>query len=151
MRITRQVHQNWAVATGFTLVEVLVSLALMGLVAGGILAGYVQSARFTDWQAHSLAAQALALQRIEQCRAAKWDTRASPPVDLLTAANFPTTTEQLNLPEAGTNATLATLYTTITNISSSPLLRMIQADCVWQFTDGRWFTNTVVTYRAPDQ
>lgn len=131
--------------------EVLVSLAIMGMVAGGILAGYVQSARFTDWQAHSLAAHALALQRIEQCRAAKWDTRSSPPVDQLIPANFPVVTEQLNLPEAGTNATWATLYTTISNISSSPPLRMIQADCVWQFTDGRSFTNTVVTYRAPDQ
>ena len=136
----------------FTLTEVVISLALIGLAAGGIINGYIQSARVTDWQAHSLAAESLAMQRVEQCRAAKWDTRSFPPVDQLNASNFPTVSEQLDLPIANTNASYATIYTTITDISTAPPLRMIQADCVWQ-PAGRStrFTNTIVTYRAPDQ
>ena len=136
---------------GFTLTEVVFSLALIGLSAGGIINGYIQSARITDWQARSLAAQSLAMQRVEQCRAAKWDTRSFPVVDQLVSSNFPTVTEQMDLPTVSTNASYATIYTTITAVSTSPPLRMMQADCVWNFPGRGWFTNTVVTYRAPDQ
>lgn len=136
---------------GFTLVEVMVAMAILGMVAGGIIEGYIQSAQMTDWQAHSLAAHSLAIQRIEQCRAAKWDRRAYPPVDQLVSSNFPVLTEMMDMPTAGNNAAYATNFTTISDVSVDPPLRMIQVDCVWQFTNGKIFTNTVVTYRAPDQ
>ena len=113
--------------------------------------GYIESARMTDWQAHSLAAQAFAMQRIEQARAAKWDTQAGTPVDELVSSNFPPLAGKLGIPVSGTNFTFATDYTTISDISADPPLRMIQVNCVWQFTDGKMFTNTVVTYRAPDE
>jgi prepilin-type N-terminal cleavage/methylation domain-containing protein len=145
------IHSRSNGARAFTLMEVVFSLAIVGLAAGGIITGYVQSARVTDWQAHSLAAESLAMQRIEQCRAAKWDTRSFPPVDQLTASNFPVVTKQMDLPTVSTNASFATIYTTISTVSANPPLRMMQADCVWQFTGRGWFTNTVVTYRAPDQ
>jgi type II secretory pathway pseudopilin PulG len=123
----------------FTLTEVVFSLAIIGLTSGGIINGYIQSARVTDWQAHSLAANFLAMQRVEQCRAAKWDT------------NFPVVVEQLDLPTVSTNRSYATIYTTITTVSTTPPLRMMQADCVWRFPGRGLFTNTIVTYRAPDQ
>jgi prepilin-type N-terminal cleavage/methylation domain-containing protein len=135
----------------FTLTEVVFSLAIIGLTAGGMINGYIQSARVTDWQAHSLAAHSLAMQRVEQCRAAKWDTRSSPVVDQLVSSNFPTLVEQMDLPTVSTNQSYATIYTTITTVSASPPLRMMQADCVWRFPGRGLFTNTVVTYRAPDQ
>jgi prepilin-type N-terminal cleavage/methylation domain-containing protein len=136
----------------FTLVEVVVSLAILGLMAGGILQGYLQSASCAEWQGRSSAAQSLAMQRVEQCRAAQWDTKAWPPIDNLVASNFPTVTEQLDMPMAGTNFKYATVYTTLSDLSANPPLRMIEADCVWQTSDEtRFFTNTVVTYRAPDQ
>lgn len=138
-------------AGGFTLTEVIVSLALIGLTAGGLIGGYIQSAKSTDWQAHSLAAQSLAMQRIEQCRSAKWDTRSYPPVDQLISSNFPVVTAQMDLPTSGTNTSFATIYTSITNLSADPPLRMIEADCVWQYYGNKYFTNAVVTYRAPDQ
>ena len=135
----------------FTITEVVFSLAIIGLTAGGIVNGYIQAARLTDLQAHSLAAHSLAMQRVEQCRAAKWDTRSSPVVDQLVSSNFPTVVEQLNLPTVSTNATFATVYTTISTVSVSPPLRLMQADCVWTFPGRGSFTNTVITYRAPDQ
>jgi type II secretory pathway pseudopilin PulG len=145
------IHSRSRSIGAFTLTEVVFSLALIGLMAGGIINGYIQSARVTDWQAHSLAAQSLAMQRVEQCRAAKWDTRSFPVVDQLVASNFPAVTERMDLPTVSTNASYATIYTTITTVSASPPLRMMQADCVWRFPGRGWFTNTIVTYRAPDQ
>jgi len=135
----------------FTLTEVVFSLAIIGLTAGGIINGYIQSARLTDWQAHSLAAHSLAMQRVEQCRAAKWDTRSFPVVDELVSSNFPSVIEQMDLPTISTNVSYATIFTTISTVTTNPPLRMIQADCVWRFPGRGWFTNTMVTYRAPDQ
>ena len=136
---------------GFTLVEVLLAMGLLVLMGAGLIYGYVRSARMTDWQAHSLAAQSFAMQRIEQARAAKWDTQAGAPVDQLVSSNFPPLVGRLGMPVSGTNFVFATDYTTISSVSSTPPLRMIQVDCAWQFTDGKIFTNTVVTYRAPDE
>ena len=138
-------------ASGFTLAEVVVSMGLLSLMALGIIHGYIQSARRVEWSAYSLAAQAMAVQRIEQARSAKWDRLAFPPVDQLVDANFPVAAVVLDVPVSGSNFVYATNYTTISDVSSDPPLRMIQVDCVWPFTDGERFTNTVVTYRAPDQ
>jgi Tfp pilus assembly protein PilV len=46
----------------------------------------------------------------------------------------------------------ATNIISITDVQDVPPLRMIRSDCVWTFPPtGKVFTNTVVTYRAPDQ
>ena len=148
---TAMIHPRPKGKEAFTLTEVVFSLAIIGLTSGGIINGYIQSARVTDWQAHSLAANFLAMQRVEQCRAAKWDTRSSPVVDQLVSSNFPVVVEQLDLPTVSTNRSYATIYTTITTVSTTPPLRMMQADCVWRFPGRGLFTNTIVTYRAPDQ
>jgi hypothetical protein len=129
----------------------VVALGIVVLIGSGIIRGYIQCARMADWQAHSLAAQSLAMQRVEQARAAKWDRRAYPVVDQLVASNFPASIEALDLPVAGTRVSYATNYTAITDVSLDPPLRMIQVECVWRFTDGRLFTNSLATYRAPDQ
>jgi type II secretory pathway pseudopilin PulG len=136
---------------GFTLVEVVVSVGMVVLLGGGILTGYIQSARFADWQAHSLAAQSLAMQRLEQTRAAKWDRRAYPAIDQLVSSNFPAAATALDLPVAANHPSYATNFTTITDVTVNPPLRMIQVACVWRFGNGRLFTNSIATYRAPDQ
>ncbi len=134
----------------FTLVEVVVASLLAAIMVAGIIYGYTQSAERAEWTGQSLAAQALAVQRAEQTRAAKWDTEAG--VDRLQSTNFPTQITILDLPVSGTNVVYATNFTTISNVSvTPPLLKMIRVDCVWMFMRrGRVFTNTVVTYRAPD-
>ena len=103
-------------------------------------------------QLPTLAAQSLATQRLEQTRAAKWDPRASPAVDEVVLTNFPTVpTNILDMPVSGTNVAYATNFTMITNVSSGGYpLKMIRVDCVWSFRQ-RMFSNTVATYRAPDQ
>jgi prepilin-type N-terminal cleavage/methylation domain-containing protein len=136
---------------GFTLMEVAIASGISGLMIGGIIFGYVQSTNRAEWSAYSLAAQSLAMQRLEQARAAGWDELAFPKVDELVAANFGPKWEVLDIPRAGTNVVRATNYTTITQISVTPPLRMVRVDCVWPFFRRGLFTNTVVTYRSPAQ
>ena len=136
---------------GITLVEVVLSLAIMGISLGAIVMGYTMSARRAEWSAYSLAANSLAMQRLEQCRAAKWDLLTTPIVDELVSTNFPVKQCILDIPISGVNIAYATNRTTITSVSASPPLRMIRSDCVWKFKNQGLFTNTLITYRAPDQ
>jgi prepilin-type N-terminal cleavage/methylation domain-containing protein len=138
----------------FTLVEVLVCLVVMGLVFAGILTGNTQSSARAEWSGYSLAAQALAVQQVEEFRASYWDTQAQPPVDQTT--NFPaSTTNVLDLPIAGTNAVWVTNYTTVSQItlSTNPIvcIKMMTVNTVWLWRGKTLFTNTMVAYRAPDQ
>jgi len=116
----------------------------------GVIYGYISSCKRAEWSAYSLAAQSLAIQRIEQARACRWDTEAYPVIDELVASNFPPVKSVLDVPSSGTNLTYATVTTTITQIGNMPSLRMIKVDCEWTFFQGKKFTNTLVTYRGPD-
>src|SRR2546429_6027365 len=101
----------------FTLAEVAVAMAITAMSMAGVVAGYIFATRQAEWSAFSLAAQALATQRLEQTRAARWEPRLSPPLDELVATNFPTVpTNRLDMPISGTNIAYATNYTTITDL-----------------------------------
>ena len=101
----------------FTLPEVLISGTLAAASLGGIIGGYIMSAQRAEWSAYHLAAHSLAIQRLEQARAAKWDLSAEPPVDMLVSSNFPPVVEVLDIPISKTNVVYATNITTITTIS----------------------------------
>lgn len=139
-------------ASGFTLSEVVISIMLSGILFGGLISGYIFSARRVEWSAHSLAAQSLAVQGIEQARAAQWDAGVWPVVDQLPPTNF-TRVEILDLPASGGQTAYATNFISVTTVSTNPPLREIRVDCVWLFAgrDARLYTNSVVTYRASDQ
>ena len=139
------------VLSGVTIIEVVLSLAIMGISFGAIVMGYVLSARRAEWSAYSLAANSLAMQRLEQCRAAKWDMLTTPITDELVASNFTDQSAILDVPITSENMTYATNYTVITSVSANPPLKMIRVDCVWPFKGQGLFTNTLITYRAPDQ
>jgi hypothetical protein len=133
------------------LVEVVISTAIATLAVGAIINGYLMASKRAEWSGASLAAHSLAMQRIEQTRAAKWDPLAYPPVDELTSSNFPPSVELLDIPISGTNRIYATNIVTISLISSNPPLKMIQVVCTWPFQSRGSFSNTVTTYRAADQ
>ena len=124
---------------------------LAALAVGGTIYGYVMGARRSEWSAYRLAANSLAIGRVEQARAAKWDPLGFPPVDELVQTNFPVTVSVLDIPISRTNIVYATNVTTISVISTNPALKMIRVDTSWRFVREGTFTNTVVTYRAPDQ
>lgn len=136
---------------GGSLVEVLTSIAVAAVTVSGSIKGYLQSSQQAEWSAYSLAAQSLAHQRLEQVRAAKWDTQAFPLVDRVAETNFPVQIHVLDVPVAGTNIVYATNHTTITALSTTPPLKAIHVECVWRFLQRGLFTNTVTSYRAPDQ
>jgi type II secretory pathway pseudopilin PulG len=130
----------------FTLVEVVIAMAIAALSLGSIVNGYVISSQRAEWSAYSLAAHSLAMMRMEQTRAAKWDPDGL--TDQLT--NSANRVEILDIPRSGTNIVYATNITTISTISTTPPLRMVRVDCVWKFMSRGAFTNTVITYRTVD-
>jgi hypothetical protein len=130
--------------------EATIASTIAAMMFGGIVYGYIQSSRSAEWSAFSFAAQSLAMQRMEQTRACKWDPEATPTVDQLVSSNFPILVSILDVPMNGSNITYATSITTISTISIAPPLKMISVDAIWQFINGKLYTNSIATYRAPD-
>lgn len=141
--------------SGFTLAEVVISMAVLALVVQGVVVAYTTSARQAEWNAHSLAAQSLALQGAEQARAAKWDTQdpnqgiGPGQPDELGVTNY-FRTDTLDIPMNG-QPLVVTNYVSVTTASANPPLRQIRSDCVWRFMNRGWYTNTVIVLRSPDQ
>jgi hypothetical protein len=141
-------------SAGFSLTEVVISIAITATTFAGIIYGYLGTGMRAEWSAYSLAAQSFAMEGVEQARAAKWDPQAWPPIDQLGITNY-TQVDQLDVPVSGAPI-LATNYISITTISTTPPVRELRADCVWMLTCRPPsacgpFTNTVITYRAVDQ
>lgn len=148
MRITGFCSQR---CRGITLSEVVISIAVSALSVAAVVSSYVLSARAADWISHSSAADISAQARMEQTRAAKWDTAATPMVDELTSSNFPAEVVPLHAPVVGGTMLYGTNRTTIFSVSEDPPLKFVQVDCVWSYPNRGPFTNTIVAYRSPDQ
>jgi type II secretory pathway pseudopilin PulG len=136
---------------GMTLVEVMIALGIIGLTVGGIITGYIYCTTSAIKAELAQAANAKALQRLEEARSAPWNTSISSPDDQLAATNFPDELVTLNMPGTDTNGTTATIKTMITPISLTPPIRTIHVDCIWQFRGTEWVTNSIETIRAADQ
>lgn len=145
-------RRHTATAKGVSLIETVIALAIAAMVIGGLITGFVQSARQAESSAYILAAQAQASQGLEQVRAAKWDpTGSTGAVDQVVSTNFPVAIQILDVPGSGARPVYSTNITTISTVSTNPLLKMIRVDCVWTFLNGQLYTNSMFTYRAPDQ
>ncbi|HYG35469.1 MAG TPA: prepilin-type N-terminal cleavage/methylation domain-containing protein [Clostridia bacterium] len=142
--------------SGLTLVEVLISLSILSALFAGVLGTYVHLNYRAEWSGYSIAAQALAIQQLEQAKSAVWDPRSVPAKNELT--NIARVTPAiLDLPISGTNVVWATNYATILSVSlgSNPPVStyLVKVDTVWPF---RWknqvsyYTNTIAGYLAPD-
>jgi prepilin-type N-terminal cleavage/methylation domain-containing protein len=156
-------------AGGFTLVEVLIATAIVGLVFGGVINCYIQSGVRIEWTGYSLAAQSLANQKLEQVRAGNWDPTTGvnnlTNLNLLTASYNSTTrtytgytTSVLDVPYSSTNYTMATNFITVQLLSvggvTNVQMQFVRVDTVWPFNFRRggtlYFTNTISTMVAPD-
>ncbi len=154
---------------GFTLAEVLISLAIVTVLFSGIVTAYVQSAQQAEWAGYSLAAQAVGVQQIEQARSAVWDYSINK--NELTNLNLrawsynATTrvgtgyiTNVLDLPISGTNVVVVTNYVTVKMLNLTGVtnvqVQMVTVDTVWPFWAFRgrvcYFTNRTASYFGPD-
>jgi len=155
-----------AKTAAFTLAEVLIATTILALALGGILYGYGAANDLSEWSSMSLAAQSMAAQGMEQARCAQWNSQQYPyasgpgtgdelPVTNVVggtwSTNYSGTNYAMDVPATGTPF-YATNFITLTTVQIAPPLRMIRSDCVWTFPRSqKIFTNSMVTYRAPDQ
>jgi prepilin-type N-terminal cleavage/methylation domain-containing protein len=136
---------------GMTLVEVVICMAITGMAVGGIVNGYNYCTNSAHKAALMLAANARAMERIEETRSVTWAPDRFPAVDQLVTTNFPSKVVTLDVSGSGAVVLPATIQTEITQASVSPKLKRIRVDCIWQFRGGQWVTNTIETCRAPQQ
>ena len=153
--------------SAFTLMEVVMSMAIVALIFSGIITANVQIMKRAEWSGQSLAAQAMAIQQLEQARAALWDEPSfQNQVTNLSLQNWTYnagvvkgyTWTNLDLPIAGTNNIPATNFVTITLLTnvtglSQIKLQMVQVVTVWSFKGfgaTKLYTNSIATYIGPD-
>jgi len=139
------------VEQGMTLVEVLVAFFVSGVAVAGIVSGYMVANTSAERFALSLAANSQASLRLEQVRSAAWNTSSWPVVDEVVGTNFSNQVVVLDSSWNGTRVTYATNIVQIATISTTPPLKQIRVDCVWNFRGSKLMTNTIETCRSPDQ
>jgi type II secretory pathway pseudopilin PulG len=140
------------VNAAFTIVEAVMSIAILALVMAGLIYGYVQTNYRAEWSSMSLAAQSQAVQAVEQARAAQWDVHVVSSDPLIPPQTY-TRTSTMLIPSTGASITVTSIVDII-NILTNPPLRQIRAACWWRLpptTNGTLYSNTVVTWRAPDE
>ncbi len=151
-------NRFWEVTrAGFTLPEVVVSMAIATLVFSGSITAYIQSSYRAEWTGYSLAAESLAIQQVEQARSAVWDTLQTPVKNEIT--NLVTLSAAvMDMPVQGTNYVWATNYASVQSIVLSNAVGAsvykVRVDTVWPFrwaNQTKYFTNTVVDYFAPER
>ena len=143
---------------GFTLAEVVVSIAIFASAMAGAIYGYVQANYRAQWSSMSLSGESLARQSVEQALAAKWDIHAQTPgtgpgsSDELPPTNYiQIFTNALLVPSTGRSISV-TNYVSISAASGDPPVREIRADCAWRSPfSGNWYSNTFLTYRISDE
>jgi prepilin-type N-terminal cleavage/methylation domain-containing protein len=151
MKINLQSEQGRRLPAGMTLVEVVLAIAISAVAILGIISGHLFSMNSAQRWSLSLAANARAMERVEEVRSAKWDTASPKKVDLVQPTNFPETVIILDQAGNGAGIVYATNITTIFDLSIDPPLKGIRVDCIWSFRGRELMTNTIETCRAPDQ
>jgi prepilin-type N-terminal cleavage/methylation domain-containing protein len=124
-------------SAAFTLVEVVMAIAILALVMAGMIYGYVQTNYRAEWSSMSMAAQSFAAEAVERARAAQWDyfRTYTNQIQQLPSPSNPTNTYNVTntmlVPSSGRTTNVVTKVT-ISNIStgSAPLYQL-RADCVW--------------------
>ena len=144
----------------FTLIEVVISIAILGMVMAGLIYGYVQANWSALWSSMSLSAQTFASEGAEQARAADWRPRDYPAatgpgtMDELPSGTIITNIGYMDIPgDTVTNKQFSvTNIVAITTVSVNPPLRQVRSDCYWTFPlENVRVTNTVILYRTSDQ
>jgi prepilin-type N-terminal cleavage/methylation domain-containing protein len=135
---------------GFTLIEVVVALAIAVMVMAGMFKGYGIASRRAQYAAYQLAANQMAMQQMESIVAATWVVSGTSVTNIFSPTLTNTQISALCLPNSGTNLVYATNIATVTQISANPPYLMVSVSCQWSFMGMGNFTNTVAVLRGPD-
>jgi hypothetical protein len=134
------------------------SIAVLAVVMASIILCYIQTCERAQWTGYALAAQGLAIQQLEQARAAAMDPNGSVcELTNIAPSGSTTTHATLDLPVPGTNYVWATNYVGIKLVTNSvnPVVTvyMVRVDTVWPLTVAgqvQYFSNTAACYYAED-
>jgi hypothetical protein len=150
MTTNKSIKGTFGNQRGATLVEATVAMAIAGVAVAGTVGAFLALVRSCEASSYSIASTALAIQGCEQVRAAKWDALSYPVEDEVQETNFPPV--GLLLARGGTDSAvvLATNYTSITTVSTNPLLKLVKVDCVYGVPGRGLITNSVVSYRTAE-
>jgi prepilin-type N-terminal cleavage/methylation domain-containing protein len=132
--------QHGTRTAAFTLIEVVVAMAISALLMAGSFTGFNLAGRQVQYSACNLAANTMAMGEIEKFLA---DT----PTQLLGLPTSGTQPTNLCLPVSESNIVSCTNFYTISDVSSSPPYAMIEMQCIWNNGFGSC-TNTVTVLRA---
>jgi len=173
MQFNTTIVRHHASNDAFSLIEVVLALAILTVVYGGILLAYNQTSMRAEWSGYSLAAQSLAAKQIEQARSAVWSITQNKN-ELLTMglSNWYYNTSTLvgtgysiatfDLPVSGSNILYATNYVKISMyypngvVASGYQVQQVEVDTVWPFLlwgnklTSTLFTNRIITIVAQD-
>src|SRR5476651_1062584 len=152
-------------AGAFTLIEIVMAIFILAMVMSGLIYGYVQANRMSEWSSMTMAAQSYASQGAEIARAADWRPRDYPvtsgqgTMDEMTNGTIFTNIDFMDIPTIGTPAASdfqfwVTNIVSVTSLSVNPPLRQIKSYAVWTFVRGGNYipyTNSVILIRAGDQ
>jgi type II secretory pathway pseudopilin PulG len=137
-------------AAAFTLIEVSFALAIAVLVMTGMFKGYQLASRRAQFASFSLAASAMAMERLESIIASQWIVDGSSVTNIFNPALTAMQSNALCVPNTSTNLIYGTNIVTLTQVSTNPPYIMVRVDCIWNFMGMGTFTNTVAVLRAPD-
>jgi len=149
MRLCRPVWSRRG-SSAFTLIEVVVAMAIAVLVMAGMFEGYNVASRQAQFSSYQLAANAMAMQQLESIVAATWVVSGTSVTNMFSPSLTNSQVSALCLPNSGTNLVYATNFATVKQISSNPPYALVQVSCIWSFIGLGTFTNTVAALRAPD-
>lgn len=151
VRPTGAIENRSAGRAGFTLIEVVLATAIAVLLLAGMFQGYNMAGRNAQYAACNTAANASAMQQLEQIISTDW-VPSYGKLQLFSPSLTNSFSVKLCLPSAQGNVVPCTNYTTVAQISTNPPYAMIQVQCVWTFPGyGGVYTNTVAVIRAPNE
>lgn len=134
--------------SGFTLIEVALSLAITVLVCAAIMKCYTSSSRRSFYASCSLAANTQAMKKMEQVISATWQPSFGN-TNIFNSALTAPDLENLPMPVSDTNVITCTNFTTVSQVSTNPPYVVITVNCVWSFL-GTTYTNSMAVIRGPD-
>ncbi|HTQ51548.1 MAG TPA: prepilin-type N-terminal cleavage/methylation domain-containing protein [Candidatus Acidoferrales bacterium] len=144
----------------YSLIEVVISIAILAMVMSGLVYGYVEANWSALWSSMSLSAQSYASEGAEQARATDWRPRDYPAasgygtMDEWPSGTTQTLTNYMDIPgDNGSGQTFrVTNIVSVTTATVNPPLRQIRSDCIWKFPrENKYYTNTVILLRTSDQ